>query len=113
MKMIVGVSETFSAAHSIPGHWKCGKVHGHNFKVEVEVEGEVKNGMVIDFYDLKKILREIIEKFDHELLNKYIENPTSENICTEIFNELRKRGLNVVRVRVSESPDKWAEIRSH
>lgn len=108
---MVGVSESFSAAHSIPGHWKCGKVHGHNFKVEVEVEGEVRNGMVIDFYDLKKIIREIIGKYDHDLLNNYFENPTSENVCIEIFNQLKKRGLNVVKVRVSESPDKWAEVR--
>ena len=57
------------------------------------------------------ILREIIDKYDHDLLNKHFENPTSENICLEIFNQLRERGLNVVRVRVSESPDKWAEIR--
>lgn len=109
--MIVGVSETFSAAHLIPGHWKCGKVHGHNFKVEVEVEGDVKDGMVIDFYELKRILKEIIDKYDHDLLNKHFENPTSENICLEIFNQLKERGLNVVRVRVSESPDKWVEIR--
>jgi 6-pyruvoyltetrahydropterin/6-carboxytetrahydropterin synthase len=111
IRMIVGVSETFSSAHYIPDHWKCGKVHGHNFKVEVEVEGEVKDGMVVDFFDLKKILREILSRYDHELLNKYFENPTSENICIDIFNELRRRGLNVVRVRVYENTDKWAEIR--
>ncbi len=112
IRAVIGVSETFSAAHYIPGHWKCGKTHGHNFKVEVEIEGEIKDGMVMDFYDLKKILKEILEKYDHDLLNKYIENPTSENICIAIFNELKNRGINVIRVRVSESPDKWAEVRA-
>ncbi len=90
--MVVGVSETFSAAHFIPGHWKCGRVHGHNFRVEVEVEGDLRNGMVMDFYELKKILREIVERYDHGLLNDHFENPTSENICVEIFSRLRERG---------------------
>jgi len=111
MKFVVGVKDTFSAAHAIPGHKKCGKIHGHNFDVSVEVEGELKNGMVIDFFELKSILKEILEKFDHSILNETIENPTSENIALHIFQELKKRGLNVVRVRVSENMDKWAEIR--
>ncbi len=111
--MRIGVSETFSSAHFIPEHWKCGKIHGHNFRVEVEVEGEVKeNGMVMDFLDLKKELKEVLKEFDHRLLNEIIEVPTSENICLEIYRRLKDRGLNVVRVRVYESEDKWAEVRS-
>ncbi len=109
--MRIGVYEKFSAAHSIPGHEKCGKLHGHNFRVEVEIEGEVKeNGMVMDFYDLKRILKDILNEFDHRILNEIIEIPTSENICIEIANRLKKRGVNVVRVRVFESDDKWAEL---
>ena len=109
--MRIGVSEKFSSAHYIPEHWKCGEVHGHNFKVEVEVEGELKDGMVMDFYDLKKELKEVLKEFDHKLINKVIENPTSENICIEIFKRLKERGLNIVKVRVYESDDKWAELR--
>ncbi|MEM0265761.1 MAG: 6-carboxytetrahydropterin synthase QueD [Archaeoglobaceae archaeon] len=110
MKFRVGVKEVFSAAHAIPGHRKCGKVHGHNFEVSVEVEGELRSGMVIDFFDLKKMLKEILEKLDHSLLNEVIANPTSENIAIFIFNELRNKGLNVVKVRVAENFDKWAEV---
>jgi len=110
MKFVIGVSESFSAAHAIPGHEKCGKVHGHNFLVSVEVEGELKNGMVMDFFELKRILREIIAKFDHSMLNDLIEVPTSENIALKVFEELKKRGLKVVKVRVSENVDKWAEV---
>ncbi|ADC65591.1 6-pyruvoyl tetrahydropterin synthase and hypothetical protein [Ferroglobus placidus DSM 10642] len=111
--MRIGVSEVFSAAHYIPEHWKCGKIHGHNFKVEVEIEGEVKeNGMVMDFLDLKKELKEVLKEFDHRIINEIIEIPTSENICLEIFRRLKDRGLSVVRVRVYESEDKWAEIRA-
>ena len=82
--------------------------------VEVEVEGELRNGMVIDFEDLKAVLKEIVAKFDHRLINEIIENPTCENICLAIFNEIKSRlkDLRVVRVKVYENPDKWAEIRS-
>uniref|UniRef100_A0A7J2TJI6 6-carboxytetrahydropterin synthase QueD n=1 Tax=Archaeoglobus fulgidus TaxID=2234 RepID=A0A7J2TJI6_ARCFL len=111
MKFVVGVKDSFSAAHSIPGHKKCGKIHGHNFEVSVEVEGELKNGMVIDFFELKNFLKEILEKLDHSILNEKIENPTSENIALYVFQELKSRGLNVVRVKVAENADKWAEIR--
>jgi len=112
VEMIIGVSTKFSAAHSIPGHQKCGKIHGHNFRVEVEILGEVKeNGMVMDFFDLKKIVNEVVAKFDHTLLNEQIEIPTSENICLRIYEELERKGLRVVRVRVAENDDKWAEIR--
>ena len=109
-RVVVGVSESFSAAHSIPGHEKCGKLHGHNFLVSVEVEGEPKNGMVIDFFELKRILREILARFDHSIINEIIEIPTSENIALYIFEQLRRKGLKVVRVRVSENVDKWAEV---
>ncbi len=113
IRMILGVSETFDSAHYLPNHPKCGKVHGHTYKVEVEVEGEIKNGMVIDFEDLKAVLKDIVAKFDHRLINELIENPTCENICLAIFNEIKSRlkDLRVVRVRVYENPDKWAEIR--
>ncbi len=109
--MRIGVSERFSAAHSIPGHERCGRLHGHNFRVEVEIEGDIwENGMVMDFYDLKKHLKEVLSEFDHRILNEIIDIPTSENICTEIFRKLKNKGLNVVRVRVYESEDKWAEL---
>ncbi len=110
--MRIGVSEKFSAAHSIPGHEKCGKIHGHNFKVEIEIEGNIReNGMVMDFFDLKKHLKETLKDFDHRLLNEIIEIPTSENICLEIMKRLQEKGIEVVRVRVYENEDKWAEIK--
>lgn len=110
--MRIGVSEKFSAAHSIPGHEKCGRVHGHNFRVEIEIEGDVReNGMVMDFFDLKKHLKEVLVEFDHRLLNEIIDIPTSENLCLEIMRRLKERGIDVVRVRVYENDDKWAEIR--
>ncbi len=112
-EMIIGVLTSFSAAHSIPGHQRCGRIHGHNFRVEVEIAGEIKgNGMVMDFFDLKKEVNAVISEFDHRFINEIIEIPTSENICIYIFEKLREKGLKVIRVRVSENEDKWAEIRA-
>ncbi len=59
----------FSAVHFIVGHEKCGRLHGHNWKLSVAIEGiPDKSGMMIDFGDLKKILRKIIEKYNHGVL---------------------------------------------
>ena len=113
--MEIGVSECFDAAHFLPGHLKCGKMHGHTYRVDVVVKGELRNGMVIDFADLKEIVRKAIEKYDHNVLNEFMENPTCENLCITIFNSLASmlpEGISLVRVRVYENPDKWAEIKS-
>ena len=59
----------FSAAHLIHGHTKCGRLHGHTYAVHVTVYGDQdKNGMIVDFSYLKKVLKEIVEKFDHKVL---------------------------------------------
>ncbi|WP_457548704.1 6-carboxytetrahydropterin synthase QueD [Archaeoglobus sp.] len=110
--MRVGVAEYFDSSHYIPGHEKCGKVHGHTYRVEVEVEGELERGMVIDFADLKNALREVVRELDHRLINEIIDNPTCENICTYIYKRLKEKlkGVRIVRVRLYEGKDKWAEL---
>ncbi len=112
MMRVVGVAEYFDSSHYIPGHEKCGKVHGHTYRVEVEVEGELKNGMVIDFADLKKALKDVVEELDHRLINEIIENPTCENICLYIYERLKGelKDVKIVRVRLYEGKDKWAEL---
>ena len=61
----------FSAAHflTLPGHM-CERLHGHNYRVAVTVEGSVdtRSGFVVDFADLKRVVREVIEPLDHRLL---------------------------------------------
>jgi len=81
----------FEAAHFLTKyHGKCERLHGHSYKLFVTVEGPLQeNGMVIDFVILKKIVKErIIEKFDHQSLNDFFENPTAENVVVWIWNEL-------------------------
>jgi|TARA_B100001250_G_C19816500_1_gene798714 6-pyruvoyltetrahydropterin/6-carboxytetrahydropterin synthase len=71
-------------------------MHGHNWKVEVEVSGNVLDnvGMVLDFKDIRNSTNDIVNKLDHRFLNdlepfKKI-NPTAENIAKHIFLELSK-----------------------
>ncbi len=89
------ISVNFEAAHYIkdyPG--KCNRLHGHNWKVEVNVYGTKldKLGMLADFRDLKITVNEIMIKLDHYCLNE-IEpfcaiNPTAENIAKYIYDQL-------------------------
>ena len=59
----------FSAAHRVEGHPKCGRLHGHNYVVTVEVAGPLDdNEMVIDFADLDKIVKPIVEEVDHRYM---------------------------------------------
>lgn len=86
---------TFEAAHLLPnvpaGH-KCGRLHGHSYRVQIHVAGELddKLGWVMDFADIKKIVRPIIKELDHYYLNDIpgLENPTSENLARWIWNKL-------------------------
>lgn len=63
----------FSAAHMVIGHPSCGKIHGHSYIVDVEVEGQRTGqfGFVIDFKILKDITRKICKSLDHRVLIPY------------------------------------------
>lgn len=107
------VFDYFSSAHFLNGYrGKCEALHGHNWKVEAEVEGEKLDtvGMLIDFKSLKEILRNILNRLDHCLLNDIEEfkdsNPSAELIAEFIFNQLREQipeGIRVSKISVWES----------
>jgi 6-pyruvoyltetrahydropterin/6-carboxytetrahydropterin synthase len=82
----------FEAAHHLPNHpGKCRELHGHSFRLLVTVDGPVdrQSGMVIDFADLKRVVREhVIDRLDHRCANDLIENPTAENLAVWIWTEL-------------------------
>ena len=110
----------FDAAHWLPNHeGKCKNLHGHTWKVEIEVSGQMETGMIIDFSELKKTIQHyILVQLDHTCLNErggsaYLENPTAENLCLWIHQQLdpplAKHGHRLVRVRVWESEDSYAE----
>lgn len=89
--MLVSKEFTFDAAHHLTKyHGKCEHVHGHTYRLQVTVEGEVQeNGLVIDFVILKKIVKDkVLAKYDHRDLNEYFENPTAEVVLKAIWDEL-------------------------
>ena len=98
------------AAHHLPGHEKCGRLHGHTYQIDVTIEGDHKGGMVLDFSDLKKAVREVLAKYDHRDWNDALEYPSVENIC-ELLHKDMKPGLKFpFHVRVWEGHGKWAEL---
>jgi 6-pyruvoyltetrahydropterin/6-carboxytetrahydropterin synthase len=120
--------------HRLPEHYgQCKNIHGHSYKMMVEFEGKIdKQGMIIDYYDVEKIMNPIIEKLDHafmvnkndkvviEFLEKMnskkviVDFPsTAENICAYTLNEVRKTNLpaniEAIKVRVYETVHDYAE----
>jgi 6-pyruvoyltetrahydropterin/6-carboxytetrahydropterin synthase len=97
----------FAAAHQLRNFkGKCEQLHGHNWKVEATLRGEVltDEGLLIDFQGVRDATNNILEELDHSFLNELPafkdQNPSSENIAAYIFKELSKR-LNDNKVRVS------------
>lgn len=59
----------FSASHLLPGHYKCGRIHGHNYALNARILGEESpKGLVFDFLPLKEKLRKIADELDHKML---------------------------------------------
>ncbi len=93
--------------------------HGHNYMVEVTVVGEVdaKTGMVVNLFDLKRILLDVLEEFDHKNLNldmAYFKDrvPTSENLARLLWTKLEvQKDIGTLHtVRLYEDEDLYAEI---
>lgn len=102
MPFIITKKFDFEAAHYIPvfpENHKCRRMHGHSFKVEVKVKGEINSelGILIDFADIKAVVKPYIDLLDHDCLNELAEregiellkNPTSENICIWLYKEIK------------------------
>ncbi|NJD56804.1 MAG: 6-carboxytetrahydropterin synthase QueD [Nitrospirae bacterium] len=103
----LSIEVSFSAAHQLRGYkGKCENMHGHNWKVQVNVMADTLNDIDIamDFHDLKRMAREVIAPLDHAYLNDLFpfteKNPSSENIAKWIFDSLKKK-ITEEHVRVS------------
>jgi len=98
------------SAHWLPnvpeGH-KCGRLHGHSFKVIITVSGEPaeESGWIVDFADIKAAFKPIFEQLDHQCLNhvKGLENPTSERLVLWIWRELKPHLQQLSQVEVCET----------
>ncbi len=122
---------TFDAAHRLcrPDltesqnqdlYGKCAALHGHTYRLQVCVSGEVDaSGMILHFSDLKQLVKEtIITRYDHALLNdldEYREHPTTaENMVRHIFNalapDLARRQVSLEAITLFETPTSWATL---
>lgn len=127
---------SFDSAHFLKDYeGKCSNIHGHRWTVEIEVgaetlESDTQNrGMVVDFSNLKKDLKEIADYFDHSLIMEIgslrqatedaliAENlrivkvdfrPTAENFAKYIYDEMTSRGYKVIEASVYETPNNVA-----
>jgi 6-pyruvoyltetrahydropterin/6-carboxytetrahydropterin synthase len=93
----VAVEQTFAAGHALRNyHGKCENVHGHNYRLLVTVRGEKLDdtGLLVDFIELKRVTREIIERLDHQFINDIppfdVLNPSAENIARYFYEEISK-----------------------
>ena len=117
----------FEAAHNLPFHkGKCFHIHGHSYKLEVEIGGDLQRsapennheyGMVMDFGKLKEIVEStVIKKYDHQNLNDFFENPTAEIMVMKIFSDLEAaflaRNVYLRRLRLWETENSYAEWES-
>lgn len=133
---VLQTEQSFDAAHFLKDYkGKCSNIHGHRWRVVVSISSEKLSaeqqtkGMVIDFSDLKKALKNICDYFDHAFI--YEENslkletvialqsenfrlitvpfrPTAENFAHFIYEELKKEKYTVCHVEVYETPNNCA-----
>ncbi len=109
------VEEHFDAAHYLPDYQgKCERLHGHRFKVVIRAEGPTigRDGMVYDFAEMKRHLRDALALLDHRCLNELEEfsttPPSSENIASWLYETVSPQFANtpmrLSAVEVWESP---------
>lgn len=133
--------ESFDSAHFLKDYQgKCSNLHGHRWRVVVEVQGKTlredrqNRGMVFDFGDLKSVLKEMCDYLDHSLIyeegslkEKTVEalkeedfrlisvgfRPTAENFSRYFYEEIKNRGFLVHRVDVYETPNNCASYEEN
>lgn len=125
---------TFDAAHRLSFHkGKCYNLHGHTYKLCLTLACEdLEKDMVLDFYEIKKILNEVVERYDHttilyegdatnyELFDTMSKlglrvmlfpyEPTVENMARHFMGFFQSRGLPVIKIRMYETPTSYAEV---
>ena len=111
----------FEACHHLPHYdGACHNIHGHSYKLEVTVSGQVsknendpKCGMIIDFKDLKAIVKSVaVDKYDHSNLNEFFPNPTAEimvkQIAVDIMSKLPQE-VYLMSCKLWETSTSYAE----
>ncbi len=103
----VTVEDTFAAGHFLRNYkGKCENPHGHNYKVRVTLEGREldKAGLLLDFKDLKDVMKHVIDRLDHQLINEIepfkVLNPSAENLAKYFYDETNSRLKQTTNGRV-------------
>ena len=113
--MIIFKKFTFDSAHSLPnvpeGH-KCKAIHGHTYKLTVFVEGDLdeKQGWVMEFSELKDVVKPLVEQLDHKYLNDIegLENPTCEIIAKWLWDRIKPDVPQLQKIHLDETPTSGA-----
>lgn len=100
----------FEAAHRLPhvpeGH-KCGRLHGHSFRIAIYIEGPVDKGTgwIMDFSEIKEVFSPLYDLLDHNYLNEIpgLENPTSEVLAMWVWKELKPLLPDLSAIRIHET----------
>jgi 6-pyruvoyltetrahydropterin/6-carboxytetrahydropterin synthase len=91
----VSVEETFAAGHALRGYrGKCENVHGHNYRVQLTLEGPELNaiGLLVDFVEVKRLIHGVVDRLDHQFINDLppfdVVNPSAENLAKYFYDEI-------------------------
>lgn len=96
----------FESAHVLPWHpGKCSRLHGHSYRLEVSVQGDVDDrGVVMDFAEVDEVVeRCVVGELDHRHLNDVLENPTAERLALYAGERLTAAGLPWTVLRLWET----------
>ncbi len=103
----ITVEDTFAAGHYLRNYkGKCEKPHGHNYKVRVTMHGRELDhaGLLVDFKDLREVMRGVIERLDHQMINELepftTVNPSAENLAKYFYQETNANLIKATNGRV-------------
>lgn len=113
--MVIYKKFAFDSAHFLPnvpeGH-KCKNLHGHTYHLTVYLEGDLDTELqwVMDFKELKDVVKPVIERIDHQLLNDIegLENPTAERIVVWIWEQIQPKLPLLSKLELNETPTSGA-----
>ena len=104
----VTVDASFSSGHYLRNYkGKCENPHGHNYKVRVTLQGRELDpaGLLLDFRDLKSVMRPVIDYLDHQMINDLEPfttlNPSAENLAKYFYDETNKQLRQMTSGRVT------------
>lgn len=132
---IVKTEDSFDSSHFLARYnGKCRNIHGHRWRVVIEIAGEnLDDGMVVDFTDIKAALKALTDNLDHSLVMEKDTlkpqtyeclvdegfrimimdfRPTAENFAKYFFDEIKNKGFNIRAAEVYETPNNCARYEA-